>query len=332
MSNPATNPENYIRRPRALSESHSQGPAVPSSFLALCLFFALSPALTGAPPPENLHLPSDDSITGQAQEQGATILYFPDYVDGGGWSVQLVLSNLDPAAGAEARVAVYDANAQPVPDLFDSEITLEIPSLGSRVLESAGSGAIRQGWIQVETESATVSGLLTYRHAESGTEVGVEPVRLGTEFALFVEESTRIGSGVAVFKPEADSRLELRIRDEEGGDPLNGGFVLWGNFHQAARTLPEWFAVEGVDTGFLENFRGRLFLRSEDGTPFAPLGAAVREADPFTLGGGDDSVPGRRRPRRWSSLPTGGGVVVHECGDLSHHGDRSGPTAHLDGM
>ena len=245
-----------------------------SSFLALCLFFALSPALTGGPPPEDARRPADNSIAGRAQEQGATILYFPDYVDGGGWSVQLVLSNLDPDATAEVRVEVYDPDAQPVLDLFDSDIdiTLEIPSLGSRVLKSAGSGAIRQGWIQVETESATVSGLLTYRHSESGIEAGVEPVHLGTEFALFVEESTRVGTGFAVFKPDAASRLELRIRDDEGRDPLNGGFVLWGDFRQAARTLPEWFAVEGVDTGFPGNFRGLLFLRSEDDSPFAPLG------------------------------------------------------------
>ena len=120
-----------------------------SSFLALGLFFALSPALTGGPPPEDARRPADNSIAGRAQEQGATILYFPDYVDGGGWSVQLVLSNVDPDATAEVRVEVYDPDAQPVLDLFDSHIdrTLEIPSLGSRVLKSAGSGAIRQGWI-----------------------------------------------------------------------------------------------------------------------------------------------------------------------------------------
>ena len=239
---------------------------------ALCLFFVLSPAQTAGAPPEDVRHPAEDSIAGQAQEQGATILYFPDYVDGGGWSVQLVLNNVDPDAAAEVRVKVFDPHAQPVLDLFDSDITLEVRSLGSRVLKSAGSGSIRQGWIQVETESATVSGLLTYRHAESGIEVGVEPVRLGTGFALFVEESTRVGAGVAVFKPDAASRLELRLRDEEGRDPLNGGFVHWGDFHQAARTLPEWFAVEGVDRGFLGNFRGLLFLRSEDDTPFAPLG------------------------------------------------------------
>ena len=199
-----------------------------SSFLALCLIFVPLSAQTVGPPPENLRRPADDSIAGLAQEQGTTILYFPDFVDGGGWSLQLVLSNVDPGAAAEVRVAVYDPNAQPVLDLFDSDVTLKIPSLGSQVLKSSGSGAIRQGWIQVETESATVSGLLTYRHAESGIEVGVEPVHLGTEFALFVEESTRVGAGFAVLKPDAASRLELRIRDEEGSDPLNGGFVLGG--------------------------------------------------------------------------------------------------------
>ena len=271
-----------------------------SSLVALCLFVVLSQAQTDPLGPEKVRRPAGDSIAAQAQEQGTTILYFPDYVDGGGWSVQLDLGNVDPDAAAEVRVEVFDPDERPVLDLFDSDITLEIPSLGRRILQSAGSGAVRRGWVQVETESATVSGLLTLRHAESQIEVGVEPVRLGTAFALFVEESTRVGAGVAVFKPEAASRLELRLRDEEGNDPLNGGFVHWGDFHQAAGTLPEWFAVEGVDTGFLENFRGLLFLRSADDTPFAPLGLrfgkripslsvapAIRVPDGDALNGGN---------------------------------------------
>ena len=303
-----------------------------SSLVALCLFVVLSQAQTDPLGPEKVRRPAGDSIAAQAQEQGATILYFPDYVDGGGWSVQLDLGNVDPDAAAEVRVEVFDPDERPVLDLFDSDITLEIPSLGRRILQSAGSGAVRRGWVQVETESATVSGLLTLRHAESQIEVGVEPVRLGTAFALFVEESTRVSAGVAVFKPEAASRLELRLRDEEGNDPLNGGFVHWGDFHQAAGTLPEWFAVEGVDTGFLENFRGLLFLRSADDTPFAPPRAAVREAHSFTLGGAGDSGPGRRRPQRWESPPAGGNAVVHERGALPLHGDRRGPAAHPDGM
>ena len=241
-------------------------------FLIWWLFFVLSPAQMGGPPSENVHQPADDTIADQTPEPGGKILVFPDYVDGGGWSVQLVISNVDPEAAAEVRVDVYDPDRQPVLDLFDSDLTLKIPGLGSRVLRSGGSGAIRRGWIQAETDSASVSGLLTYRHAQSGVEVGVNPVELGPQFALFVEETPTVGAGVAVFKPDASSRLELRIRDEEGDDPLEGGFAPWEDFYQTARTLPEWFAVEGADTGFLADFRGLLFLETEDESPFAPLG------------------------------------------------------------
>ena len=64
----------------------------------------------------------------------------------------------------------------------------------------------------------------------------------------------------------------MRLRDEEGDDPLNGLFLPWKDFHQAALTLPEWFDVPGVDAGFLRDFRGLLFLRTEDESGFAPLG------------------------------------------------------------
>ena len=303
-----------------------------TSFLALCLFFALSPALTGGSPPENLRRPSDDSIAGQAQANAATILYFPDYLDGGGWSVQLVLSNVAPDAPAGVRVKVFDPDAQPVLDLFDSENALEIPSLSSRVLKSAGSGAIRRGWIQVETESATVSGLLTYRHAQSGIEVGVEPVRLGTEFALFVEESTRVGAGFAVFKPDVASRLELRIRDEEGERPLERWIRPLGRFPPGG----------GHACGMVRSGRSRYGFPGELSRhpvpakpgryPLCSARAAVWEEDPFTLGGADDAGLGRRRPRRWTSRPAGGDEVVHEGGALPHHRDRSGPTARPDGM
>ena len=212
------------------------------------------------------------AIRTQSEEPQDTDLVFPDYVDGGGWSVQLVISNVDPDTAAEFRVEVYDPDGQPVLDLFDSDLTLEIPALGSRVLRSAGTGAIRRGWIEVRTDSAAVSGLLTYRHVQTGIEVSVEPAELGKEFALFVEESGTVGAGLALFKPDAESRIELRLRDEEGNDPLNGLFLPWKDFQQAARTLPEWFDVPGVDTEFLADFRGLLFLRTEIDSGFAPLG------------------------------------------------------------
>ena len=224
-------------------------------------------SLDGAPSAETV------KACGQQQTSSDTMLYFPDFVDGSGWSVQLVLSNTSASTkDAAVVVRVYDSEGNAVRRFFDSDSSIEIPALGSRVLRSAGSGVIRRGWIEVEADSASVSGLLTYRHAQSGVEVGVKPVELGSQFALFVEESSDIGTGLAIFKPESEPTIELRIRDEEGRDPLDGVFVPHEDFHQRARTMPEWFGVEGVDTGFLRDFRGLLFLRSEDDSLFAPLG------------------------------------------------------------
>ena len=126
-------------------------------------------SLDGAPSAETV------KACGQEQASSETTLYFPDYVDGGGWSVQLAISNVDTTAAAEVVVAAYDQEGHPVPELFDFEATFEIPSLGNRVLKSAGVGQVRRGWIEVRTDSASVSGLLTYRHAETGIEVGVKP-------------------------------------------------------------------------------------------------------------------------------------------------------------
>ena len=204
-------------------------------------------------------------------------LYFPDYVDGGGWSVQLALSHIAAATeDAEIIVTAYDREGQPIPGFFDPEGPFGIPPLGTRILRSAGVGEIRRGWIEVQTDTASVSGLLTYRNAATGLEVSIEPVELARHFALFVEESSGIGTGLAIFKPDPASTIEFRIRDEDGIDPLGEGFVTHPvggeTFQQRVGSIPEWFDVDGIDMEFLKDFRGLLFLRAEDGSSFAPLG------------------------------------------------------------
>ena len=303
-------------------------------------------SLDGAPSAETV------KACGQEQTSASSTLYFPDFVDGGGWSVQLVLSNLEAAVGdATVGVSVYDSEGRPVRGFFDRGSSFEIPALGSRVLRSAGSGAIRRGWIEVEADSTSVSGLLTYRHAPSGVEVGVKPVELGNQFALFVEESRDTGTGLAVFKPESESAIELRIRDEEGKDPLDGVFIPHEDFQQRARTMPEWFGAEGVDTGFLRDFRGLLFLRSADGSPFAPLGLrfgkqtgslsavpAIRGGEvsggtpPSSTGGAPPTVGlsasptsverGQSATLRWSSTNAASASITPGIGNVPTSGSR----------
>ena len=223
-----------------------------------------------------------------------TTLYFPDYADGAGWSVQLALSHIAAATkDAAVFVAAYDREGQVIPDFFETEYifegrlvsslandSFEIPPLGTRVLKSNESHGqptpsereFRRGWIVVKTDTASVSGLLTYRNAETGVEVSVEPVELGSYFALFVEESSDIGTGLAIFKPDLSSTIEFRIYGEDGINPLDEEFARVGDFNQAGRTIPEWFAMDGIDTEFLKDFRGILLLRAEDDSLFAPIG------------------------------------------------------------
>ena len=246
-------------------------------------------SLAGAVPPEGSG-PEPAAATSESK------LYFPDYVDGEGWSVQLVVGNLDAAQSAGVVVDVYDQQGRSVRGFFDSGSRFRIPALGSQVLRSAGTGAFRRGWIEVTADRASVSGLLTYRNADTGVEVGVAPVDLRDHFALFVEESSGIGTGVALFKPEASPKIEIRIRNEAGRDPI-GDLLTHGGFRQRAWTLPQW--LNGVDQGFLRDFRGLLFLRAEDGSPFGPLGlrfgkrqdslsaVPVIHADPVLDAGGD---------------------------------------------
>ena len=237
--------------------------------LAGLLLAASSAAQSPAPPLKSARPASDDSIQSQTQQPQGTLLYFPDYVEGGGWSVQLMLGNIDPTRSVQVVVEAYDPEGQTVPGLFESGSPFEIPPRGSRVLRSAGAGATRRGWIEVRAEPGSVNGLLTYRNSESGVEVGVQPVQLRDQFALFVEETSEIGTGLAIFKPDASPEIEFQIRDEAGSDPI-GEVLRWGDFRQQALTLPQWF--EGVDTGFLTDFRGLLFLRAADDSSFAPLG------------------------------------------------------------
>ena len=219
---------------------------------------------------ETARLASDSSIPSQSQErEGATALYFADYVDGDGWSAQLVIGNLDMDPSGPVDVEVYDQQGRPVSPFFDSETRFELPAQGSRTLTSIGTGTVRRGWIRVRSQAGSVTGLLTYRHAGTRIEVGVAPVERHDRFALFVEESSEFGTGLAIFKSETVPEIEFRVRDESGNDPV-GDVLTLGDFQQRSWTLAEWF--QGIETAFLDDFRGLLFLQSANDTSFAPLG------------------------------------------------------------
>ena len=129
-------------------------------------------SLDGAPSAETVKACGQEQTPGPTPgptpTPSDTTLYFPDYVDGDGWSVQLVLINVSATTSASVTVSVYDQSGQAVRNLFNSRLSFEVPSQGNRVLKSDGTETIRRGWIEVHAETGSVSGLLTYRHIQTG--------------------------------------------------------------------------------------------------------------------------------------------------------------------
>ena len=69
-----------------------------------------------------------------------------------------------------------------------------------------------------------------------------------------------------------DCKVLLASRDELAGT----GNLNWKRGLEIDTwdgiTIPEWFDAAGIDTEFLQDFRGVLLLRAEEGSVFAPLG------------------------------------------------------------
>ena len=129
---------------------------------------------------------------------------------------------------------------------------------------------------------------------------------------------------------------------------MNGVFIPWGDFHQQALTLPEWLGVGGVDTGFLSDFRGLLFIRSEDDSQFAPMGLrfgkmshslssvpAIRIMDGGGIDGGQAPPPtvtlsvapssidwGESATLEWSSTSAESAEIVPDIGAVPVSGSR----------
>ena len=113
--------------------------------------------------------------------------------------------------------------------------------------------------------------------------------------------------------------------------------------------------VDGVDGGFLRDFRGLLLLRTADGSPFAPLGLrfgeragalsavpAIRIVDGVRIDGGTEIEGGDRAPPltvtlsvspssidwgqsttlRWSSTNAEGAEITPGLGDVPTSGAR----------
>ncbi len=242
----------------------------------------------------------------------AKTFYFPHYGDGSGLSMLFSLSNLSgaPAAGT-IRFFDQQGNAQTLPltDGAASESPLLLPPHSTVVLTSDGSSnPVKSGYVQVELDQEDTTGVAIFR-IEPGLEASVLPLEPARRFSVFVERSNTLDTGVAVFRPSAETVIHLRLYDLAGNLVKDEAWSFSGN--QRAAFLGEIFSGLGDVQGVLEleseEFFAPVGLRFGNGVlSTVPVFELAPLPEPYTLYGLDLG------PFVGGSDPTRGGTVSEQ--------------------
>ena len=247
--------------------------------------------------------PFEGSIAHQTQGPAETILYFPDYVDGGGWSVQLVLSNVDPAEAAEVRGGSLRSRRTTGPGSVRLRLDVRGPGSGQPGVEEFGHGS----------DSPRLDpGSRRYGRGEWTLDLPARPVGDRSR-----REARRVGQAIRVVRGRiADGRRRSRRlqagrlvpprashprrggeRSPGGGGRFLGGFPPIGAHApgMVRRGRNRYGIPGGLSRALVPSDRGRISVR--------PPRAAVREAELLTFSGAGDPDPTRRTSRDVSRLP-----------------------------
>jgi len=184
--------------------------------------------------------------------------YFSHYADGDGWSMQLVINNLSQNR-ATGRLIVYDKNGtlQELP--FDSgpasEIQLTLEPLATSVIRTLGSSVpIKTGYIRVELDQREISGVAIFKNV-NGTEASVLPARFARRYALFVERTESLLTGIAFARHTPNQPIMLKLLDLDGN--------LLESKEYTGTKQDAKFVYELFPDTVPEGFRGLLLVESE---------------------------------------------------------------------
>ena len=137
---------------------------------------------------------------------------FPDFVDGGGWTTQIMLIN--PGSNAISGSLRFEDPAGQPTSTFD----YSIPPRGAQHFVTPGAGeGVRMGTVVIAPSSNTAmpSGSLIFSDTKSNirvTEAGVPISAAGNAFRVYVETSDATQSGIAIMNTTANPaivRIEL---------------------------------------------------------------------------------------------------------------------------
>jgi len=274
----------------------------------------------------------------------SSTLYFPQLVDGGGYTTSVILLNTSGAAQT-GTLSVFDDSGVPLSvrpgsGTVASTFSYSIPSAGSFVFQTDGSPSVaRAGWVKLTPDSGSTSpvGSGIFSYSAGGilvTESGVPAAVPTTRARVFVDKSNGHDTGLAIANPGAAGTITFRAFQKNGTTSAGNGTAtmnLSANGHTAA------FVGELI-TGLPEGFTGVAELSSA--TPFVALtlrsltnGRGDFLLTTFPIADANQSAP---TPIVFPHIATGGGyttqfIMISAGGDgsvfLSFYGDDGLPVA-----
>jgi hypothetical protein len=222
--------------------------------------------------------------------------YIPRFVDGGGWTTDVVLINDDQVETAFVELDFIGPSGEPVAETIDGHTASSFKfSIRERdwlrvTLNGAGTG-MRAGYIRVVAgdHSAGFSGLALYTFKPAGTTVSTVSlpiVQPGATFRLFVEESSdtagKIRTGVAITNlSSTTSTVSLELTDLKGGSTGLSTTVQIPPQGQLAKFLKEIPGFESLPVPF----RGvlRVTASAPEGVTVAALRGHLNERSDFLV-------------------------------------------------
>ncbi len=203
-------------------------------------------------------------------------IYFPQFVDGGGYTTALVLLNTSNAAET-GTLQIFDDNGAPlavnqVGGTTDSSFKYSIPWGGVFRFQTDGFPAsVKAGWVLLTPDAGTSApvGAGVFSYGSGGvlvSESGIPAAVPTTHARVYVDLSRGQDTGLAIANPaNTSASITVRAYRTDGLTPIGisqGPLRLLVNGHSAK------FATEFI-SGLPAGFTGVLDITSA--TPFAAL-------------------------------------------------------------
>lgn len=185
-------------------------------------------------------------------------LHFPHFGDGAGLSMLFAVNNPSETT-AIGRLTVFGQDGEPLALPFQgigtaTEVELAIAPKATAVLTTLGTSApLATGYVRIETDRPDVGGVAIFRYA-SGPEASVMPGTPGRRFALFVERSDTLQTGIALARLTPRQPLSLRLYELDGS-------LRESLEYDMAGPREAWFVDEVLDVP--AGFQGLLLVESE---------------------------------------------------------------------